>query len=108
MTAAPQLSPIDKVLGGQAMVGVKTPLAIGAYGLMWILQAAGVMGTATGTNATTTGSVLTALVSAFGALGVTAKFDRAFQALSSISALLQKLPAPPAPPQIPPGSGNAT
>jgi uncharacterized protein (TIGR02594 family) len=114
-TTPPLLSPIDKLLGGEAMVGLKTPLAIGAYALMWILQAAGIMGTATGTDATTAGSVLTALVSAFGALGVTAKFDRAFQALAAISAVLQKLPAlpalpetPPAPPQTPPNSGGGT
>lgn len=99
---AQQLSPIDKLLGGEALVGLKTPLAIGAYGLIWILQAANVMGTATGDKATTTGSVLTALVSAFGAMGVTAKFDRAFQALATISALLRKL-SPPAPPIAPTG-----
>jgi predicted chitinase/peptidoglycan hydrolase-like protein with peptidoglycan-binding domain len=90
----PPLSPIDKLLGGEALVGLKTPLAIGAYALLWVLQAANVVGTATGDKATTTGSVLTALISAFGAMGVTAKFDRAFQALSTISALLQKLPPP--------------
>jgi Domain of unknown function (DUF1906) len=96
----PQLSPIDKVLGGEALVGVKTPLAIAGYALMWILQTLGVMGTATGDTATTTGTVLTVLVSAFGALGVTAKFDRAFQALATIAGLLRKLPAlvPPAAP----------
>jgi hypothetical protein len=77
------------------MVGLKTPLAIGAYALMWILQGANVVGTATGDKATTTGSVLTALIAAFGGLGVTAKFDRAFQALSAISTLLGKLPPPP-------------
>jgi hypothetical protein len=94
----PQLSPIDKVLGGEAMVGLKTPLAIAGYALMWILQTLGVMGTVTGDTATTTGAVLTALVSALGALGVTAKFDRAFEALSKIAGWLQKLPAlvPPA------------
>jgi hypothetical protein len=92
----PQLSPIDKVLGGEAMVGLKTPLAIAGYALMWILQTLGVMGTVTGDTAT--GAVLTVLVSAFGALGVTAKFDRAFEALSTIAGWLQKLPAlvPPA------------
>jgi hypothetical protein len=94
----PQLSPIDKVLGGEALVGLKTPLAIAGYALMWILQTLGVMGTATGDTATTTGTVLTVLVTAFGALGVTAKFDRAFGALSTIAGLLQKLSAlvPPA------------
>jgi hypothetical protein len=89
----PQLSPIDKVLGGEALVGLKTPLAIAGYALMWILQTLGVMGTATGDTATTTGAVLTALVSAFGALGVTAKFDRAFGALSTIAGMMQKLSA---------------
>jgi hypothetical protein len=94
----PQLSPIDKVLGGEAMVGLKTPLAIAGYALMWILQTLGVMGTVTGDTATTTGAVLTALVSALGALGVTSKFDRAFEALSTIAGWLQKLPTlvPPA------------
>jgi hypothetical protein len=94
----PPLSPIDKMLGGEAMVGLKTPLAIAGYALMWILQTLGVMGTATGDTATTTGTVLTVLVAALGALGVTAKFDRAFQALSTIAGLLQKLSAlfPPA------------
>jgi hypothetical protein len=44
--------------------------------------------------------VLTVLVMAFGGLGITAKFDRAFEALSTIAGLLQKLPAlvPPAAP----------
>ena len=101
-TTTPQLSPIDKMLGGQALVGLKTPLAIAAYALVWILQSKGInaVGTATGPDATTTGSILTALISAFGALGVTAKFDRAFQGLSTISGFLQKLPAlpPPSPP----------
>jgi uncharacterized protein (TIGR02594 family) len=91
--AKTQLSPIDKVLGGEALVGLKTPLAIAGYALMWILQTLGSLGTATGDKATTTGAILTALVSAFGALGVTAKFDRAFQALASIAGFLQKLPA---------------
>jgi hypothetical protein len=94
----PVLSPIDKMLGGEALVGLKTPLAIAGYALMWILQTLGVMGTATGDTATSTGTVLTVLVTAFGALGVTAKFDRAFGALSTIAGLLSKLPAlvPPA------------
>jgi hypothetical protein len=97
----PKLSPIDKVLGGEALVGVKTPLAIVGYALIWILQTLGVMGTVTGDTATTTGTVLTVLVGAFGALGVTAKFDRAFQALATIAGLVQRLaalvPATPAP-----------
>ena len=96
------LSPIDKVLGGEALVGVKTPLAIAGYALIWILQTLGTMGTATGDKATTTGAVMTTLVAAFGALGVTAKFDRAFGALSTIAGLMRKLPAlmPPPPPPL--------
>jgi hypothetical protein len=89
----PQLSPIDKVLGGEALVGLKTPLAVAGYALMWILQTLGVMGTATGDTATTTGAVLTALVTAFGALGVIAKFDRVFQALATIAGMVQRLSA---------------
>jgi hypothetical protein len=101
----PQLSPIDRILGGEAMVGLKTLLAIAGFALMWILQAFGVMGTATGYTETTTGTVLTILVSAFSALGVTAKFDRALQALSTIAALLQKLSAL-APPVATPTGGK--
>jgi len=74
-------------------------MAIAAYALMWILQSADKLGTATGDKASTTGSVLTALVSAFGALGVTAKFDRAFQALGTISGVLQRAPQLPPPPK---------
>jgi uncharacterized protein (TIGR02594 family) len=88
-----QLSPIDKVLGGEALVGLKTPLAIAGYALIYILQTLGMMGTVTGDKATTTGAVITTLVGAFGALGVTAKFDRAFGAIASIAGFLQKLPA---------------
>ena len=99
-----QLSPIDKALGGEALVGLKTPLAIGAYALMWIMQTFGAVGTVSGDKASTTGSVLTALIAAFGGLGVTAKFDRAFQAIGRISTVLQKLAATAPPP--PSGSGS--
>jgi uncharacterized protein (TIGR02594 family) len=88
-----QLSPIDKLLGGEALVGLKTPLSIAGYALIYILQTLGVMAPATGDKASTTSAVITALVAAFGALGLTAKFDRAFQALASIAAFMQKLPA---------------
>jgi len=91
--AKAQLSPIDKMLGGEALVGLKTPLAIAGYALIYILQTLGMMGTATGDKATTTSAVITALVMAFGALGITAKFDRAFGAIASIAGFLQKLPA---------------
>jgi hypothetical protein len=88
----PMMSPIDKALGGQAMLGLKTPLAIVAYAGMWIMQAFDAVGTATGDKATTTGSVLTALIAAFGGLGLTSKFDRAVKAVSVLAAVAQKLP----------------
>jgi hypothetical protein len=102
-TPPPILSPIDNVLGGQAMVGLKTALAILAYAAMWIMQSVGVVGTATGPNASTTGQVLTALIAAFGGLGLTSKLDRGIQALSILASVLQKLP-PPAPPSKPGGA----
>src|SRR5262249_9428510 len=58
----PILSPIDKALGGEAMVGLKTPLAIVAYAALWIMQTFDAVGPATGDKATATGSVLTALI----------------------------------------------
>jgi len=88
------LSPIDKALGGQALVGLKTPLAILAYAGMWIMQAFGSVGTATGDKATTTGQVLTALIAAFGGLGLTAKADRGVKALSVLAAAAQKFARP--------------
>lgn len=99
---APQLSPIDKLLGGPALVGLKTPIAIFGYAGLWILQSLNAVGTAAGDKATTTGSVLTALFSALGAAGVTAKFDRAFKAISAISGGLQRLSMQPpaAPPKV--------
>jgi hypothetical protein len=91
------LSPIDKLLGGTALVGLKTPIAIFGYGVLWILQALDRVGTASGETATTTGSVLTALFAGLGTAGVAAKFDRALQALSRIAGSLQKLPRLPMP-----------
>ena len=91
------LSPIDKALGGQAMVGLKTPLAIAAYAGLWITQALGAVGTATGGTATTTGQVLTALIAAFGGLGLSAKADRAVKALGVLATAAQSLPVPPSP-----------
>lgn len=92
----PILSPIDKALGGQAMVGLKTPLAILAGAGVWIMQAFGAVGPVTGTatdKASTTAQVLYALIAAFGGLGVTSKLDRGIKALGLIASVLQKLPA---------------
>ena len=79
------------------MVGLKTPLAILAYAGTWIMQAFGAVGNATGDKATTTGQVLTALIAAFGGLGLTAKADRGVKALSALARAAQNLAAPPSP-----------
>ena len=97
--APPILSAIDKALGGQAMVGLKTAFAILAYAAMWIMQAFGAVGTATGDKATITGQVLTALIAAFGGLGLVAKADRGIKALNAVAAATQRLLPPPAAPQ---------
>lgn len=83
------MSPIDKALGGEALVGLKTPLAVAAYAALSIFQTLGVAGP---TNATatqppsTTSQVLLTLIGAFGALGGISKVDRAVRALSVIAA----------------------
>jgi hypothetical protein len=92
-TPGPILSPVDKALGGEAMVGLKTPLSILGFAAMWIMQAFGAVGTATGDKATTTGQVLTALLAAFGGLGVTGKFDRAIKAITIVATVLPKIAA---------------
>jgi hypothetical protein len=96
---APQLSPIDKALGGQALVGLKTPLAIAGFAGLWIVQSLGGLGpvsvpAGSPDKASTAAQVLYALVTALGGLGLTAKFDRATQAFGTISSLLQKPPKP--------------
>ncbi|MCC6780461.1 MAG: glycoside hydrolase family 25 protein [Hyphomicrobiales bacterium] len=94
--APPIMSSIDKALGGEAMVGLKTPLALLAAAGLWITQAFGAVGpvTATGTDqASTTAQVLYALIAAFGGLGVTSKLDRGMKALGLIARVLQQLPA---------------
>ena len=70
------LSPIDKPLGGEALVGMKTILAVVAYAILSVLQALGVIGTASGDKATIEGQVLTVLILTFGAFGLLAKIDR--------------------------------
>ncbi|MGD9542871.1 MAG: hypothetical protein AB7F41_11145 [Methylocystis sp.] len=74
------LSPIDKILGGEALAGSKTTLAIGAYALLSILEATGA---ASATSPTS--EIMTTLIASFGGLGVLAKIDRAIKALSIIA-----------------------
>ena len=80
-TTPPVMSPIDKMLGGEALMGKKTPLAILAYVIMAIVQAVE-PGMAGGTGST----VLTTLIGAFGGLGVLSKVDRVVQMLGIIAA----------------------
>lgn len=74
------LSPIDNFLGGEALAGSKTALAIGAYALLSILEATGA---ASATSSTT--EIITTLIASFGGLGVLAKIDRAIKALSIVA-----------------------
>lgn len=83
--SAPILSPIDKALGGEALAGKKTALSVIAYVVLAILKAVGV-GASVATPAGQAMSILTILVTAFGALGGTAKVDRVVQALGVIAA----------------------
>src|SRR5262245_22981015 len=83
----PILSPIDRALGGQALAGKKTALAVVAYTVLVILQAAGVIGAAT-----PAGQIITVLITAFGALGGVSKVDRIVQVLGMIAAA--KAPKP--------------
>jgi lysozyme family protein len=82
---APILSPIDKLLGGEALAGKKTALSIVAYAVLAILQAVGVVGAAT-----PAGQILTVVIAAFGALGGISKVDRVIQALAMIAAKVPK------------------
>ncbi len=91
-TEPPVLSPIDSWLGGEALAGKKTALAVLAYAVLSVLQAVDVAGTATGATATTTGQILTTLIAAFGGLGGVAKIDRVVQILGLMAA---KPPAAP-------------
>lgn len=75
------LSPIDKMLGGEALAGKKTALAIVAYAVMAILQAVGVVGA--GTPA---GIIINTIIAAFGGLGGLSKIDRVIQTLGIIAA----------------------
>ncbi len=77
----PILSPIDNMLGGQALAGKKTALSIVAYAVLAILQAVGVVGAAT-----PAGQIITVVITAFGALGGISKVDRIIQALGMIAA----------------------
>jgi hypothetical protein len=85
-TAPVVMSPIDKVLGGEALQGKKTPLAILAYAVLAILQAVDVAGTATGPTATPTGQILTTLIGSLGGLGMLGKVDRVVQMLGIMAA----------------------
>jgi hypothetical protein len=75
------LSPIDKIFGGEALVGSKTMLGVIAYVIVAILKAAGVLGAAT-----PAGQILSVLSIAFAVLGGISKLDRMTQSLSTVAA----------------------
>lgn len=77
----PILSPIDKIFGGQALVGSKTMLGVIAYATVAILKAVGVLGAAT-----PPGQILTILSIALTVLGGLAKIDRATISIGNIAA----------------------
>jgi hypothetical protein len=78
--ASPVLTSIDKVFGGEALVGYKTIIGVIGYVIVAILQAAGVLGTAT-----PAGQILSVLTIAFAALGGLSKIDRMTQSLLPIA-----------------------
>jgi len=79
--AAPiALSSIDKLIGGQALVGSKTMIGVIAYAVIIVLNAAGVLGVAT-----PAGQILSVLSIALAALGGLSKVDRMTQTLGTIA-----------------------
>lgn len=80
-TAAPvALSAIDKMFGGEALVGYKTMLGVSGYAAVAILKAAG------GLDATApAGQILSVLTIAFAVLGGVSKIDRMTQSLGTIA-----------------------
>ncbi|MEZ5822488.1 MAG: peptidoglycan-binding protein [Bradyrhizobium sp.] len=78
---APILSPIDNILGGEALAGKKTALSVVAYVVLSLLKVGGVVGAAT-----PAGQIMTILIAAFGTLGGVAKVDRVIQSLGVIAA----------------------
>jgi len=78
------MSPIDKLLGGEAMTGKKTALAVVAYTLLSLVQ-----GVAPDAMNAGTASVLTTLITAFGGLGLLGKVDRAVNLLGVVAAAKQ-------------------
>ena len=79
------LSPIDKAHGGEALAGKKTALSVAAFAALSILQSLDVVGPGMGDTATTTGSILTTLIAAFGSLGLLGKADRFVEAIGLLA-----------------------
>jgi hypothetical protein len=83
-SAPPILSSIDKLIGGQGMVGYKTMFGVLGYVLVRILEATGPIAVTAG-QVSPTGQILTVLTLALTALGGLAKVDRMTQALGTIA-----------------------
>jgi len=77
-TVPPILSPIDNLLGGQALAGKKTALAVVAFAILSIIPG--------GAAVTGAPAIIGTLIKAFGGLGLLAKFDRVIQSLGLIAA----------------------
>jgi hypothetical protein len=80
-TVPTPLSFIDKIFGGQALVGSKTTLGVISYVIVAILKAVGVLGVAT-----PPGQIMTILSIALTVLGALAKVDRATQSIANVAA----------------------
>jgi len=92
-TVPPVLSPIDKMLGGEALAGKKTLIAVIAYVILQLMTIKTGSGESLVDPNSITHSVFTILIASFGGLGLLAKVDRVVQLL--------ELAASKAPPQLP-------
>jgi hypothetical protein len=81
-TMPPVLTPIDKLLGGDALAGKKTLIAVAGFVIQLVLQFSGVPGIGLGTTA---GNIITTLLGGFGGLGMVSKVDRVVQLLGTIA-----------------------
>jgi uncharacterized protein (TIGR02594 family) len=89
-TMPPVLTPIDKLLGGDALAGKKTLIAVAGFVIQLVLQFSGVPGIGLGTTA---GNIIMTLLGGFGGLGMVSKVDRVVQLLGTIAG--SRLPALP-------------
>jgi hypothetical protein len=83
------MSPVDRALGGELLMGKKTALSVVALAVMSVLQGTGVAPMVDGAPATTgesTVQILYTLIMAFGGLGLVGKADRVVNLLGLMAA----------------------